>query len=162
MASYKDKLNITNVQGQSFCFFVMYIKRTIQKIKAHEFFILTYQKNIMKQGRLRKWPPRAPPNGRDCNISERGCQAKSEKKFHKIPGTWHENIFTILLAYFSRWWADPRRSICRKNALGFDLAHFILCLTWRFFAKTPVKTLFFEGSKIARCPYPTGKTRCEI
>ena len=30
---------------------------------------------------MRKRPPRAPPNGPDCTISKRGCQAKKEKKF---------------------------------------------------------------------------------
>ena len=30
---------------------------------------------------MKKRPPRAPPNGPDCNISKRGCQAQKEKKF---------------------------------------------------------------------------------
>ena len=30
---------------------------------------------------MKKGPPRAPPNGPDCTIPKRGCQAKKEKKF---------------------------------------------------------------------------------
>ena len=30
---------------------------------------------------MKKGPPRAPPNGGDCSISKRGCQAQKEKKF---------------------------------------------------------------------------------
>jgi len=111
---------------------------------------------------LKKGPPRAIPGERDCNISKRGCQAFKKNKFHKIPGTWHENIFTIFLASFGNRWVVPRRSIWSKNALGFDMARFVFCLTWRFFAKSPTKTLFFERLKIARCGDTARETGCEF
>ena len=66
----------------------------------------------------------------------------------------------FFLLVFSFYYLSEKEQKGKENALGFDMGHFVFWLTLSFFAKSPMKTMFFEGSKKARYGHPTGKIRC--
>ena len=92
---------------------------------------------------MKKGPPRAPPNGPDCTISKRGCQAKKEKKFRaqaadlarflnraKVEGlarkltggTWHDSCRAGSMPRHRI--RPPRTLFSKKSSLFGKLAHF--------------------------------------
>jgi hypothetical protein len=51
----------------------------------------------------------------------------------------------FFLLVFSFYYLSEKERKGKENAPGFDMAHFVFVLTVSFFAKIPMKTMFFEG-----------------